>query len=266
MKFYQLSMIIACLSCNFQADASWTKFVDAVNSKFSSITDEIVHKEFTSAKRLEISNETGSILINSWKQNFIAIEAIVSCSSNMHKQIKVAMESANDTVFIKTLFADDKTKGTIIFNILLPEHIDLALTTKQGDIVIKDVFGALDVKTLQGNVTITNPCTNLKAHTEQGSITIHTHLIQPNHQFEISSTKGDINIYSTPTINVDLQAHAPQGKVTSQIPVSLHSTTTLLNHQAWKHFKQYVHGAIAEPLSRLYIRANQGSIAIMQYF
>ncbi len=265
MKFYQLCIaIIPCLYFNLQVDAFWPKWVDTITAKINN-TDIIVHKEFDNAKQLELHNINGTIVINSWKQNSIALEIITSCPQASQKDIKIDMQHIDEIVRIHTNFVDEKIKGTVIFNILLPKDVDLAIFTKQGDIIIKDVEGSMNLETFQGSIKLINPHANLEAKTHHGNITIRTNAIKLDHTFTLESGKGDIEMYTNPLLETYINASALQGKVISQIPITLESKTTLLNADAWKNFRQSVQGTIGKPLSKLYLIAHNGSISIMPY-
>ncbi len=265
MKYYQLLSIITCLLCSLQVDAFLPHWVDTISSKISGSTNIIVHKEFKNAQRLELSNENGAIVVNSWNQDSIAIEVITSCSQSSRKDIKVDIESIHDIIKIHTIFAHEKTKGTVVFNILLPKHVDLIIGTKQGDIIIRDVVSDLNLETCHGNIKLVNPHDTLKAKTGVGDIFIRTDSIQSGKQFNLIVDKGNIEIYTTKIINTYMHASALQGKVVSELPIKLDNITTQLNDEAWKNFRQIVHGMIGEPLSQLNITAHNGSITIMPY-
>ncbi len=66
-------------------------------------------------------------------------------------------------------------------------------------------------------------------------------------------------------MNTYLHACAPQGKVTSELAITLDSKTTTLNADAWKNFRQIVHGMLGQATSQLNITAHNGSITIMPY-
>lgn len=265
MKFYQLHIIVALLLYNVQINSFWQKWMDTVTAKFNGITDVIIHKEFAHADELELHNQNGTIVINSWKQNFIAIEVITSCQESFHKDVKIDMECINKIIKIHTHILHEKIKASIIFNILLPEHINITLTTKQGNIIIKDVYSNLHLQTSQGNIIVTNPCKNLIATALSGNIMINTSAIEEFQIFSLVANKGNIHIYTTPMINAIVHATALQGKITSDIPITLESQTTTLDTQAWKNFKQIVKGTIGKPLSTLDMIADNGSISIMPY-
>lgn len=265
MKFYQLSMMITFLLYSLQIDAFWSQWFNTITAKINNTTDVIVHKEFHNAKRLELNNETGTIVINSWKQDSIAIEVITSCPETSHKNIKIDMECIHDVIKIHTIFIDENIKASVIFNILLPKNTDVIINTKQGDIVIKDVNCKLDLTTLDGHIKLINPHDSLQAKTENGNILIRTDSIENSKTFNLTAEKGNVEIYTTQAINTYVQASALQDKILSDIPITLDSYTTILNADAWKHFRQSVHGSIGDPLSKLNITAHDGSISIMPY-
>jgi hypothetical protein len=266
MRFYQFFfVVIFFVSSSLSIDAFWSKWADAITAKISNSTDVIVHKEFKKAKQLELHNTTGTIVINSWKQDSIAIEIITSCPQTSHKAIKIDTQQLEETVIVHTIFTDEKIKGSVVFNILLPAHTDLAIFTKQGDIIIKDVHGCMNLETLHGTMTLINPHTTLDAKAHEGNIIIRTDSILADKEFNLESGKGDIEIYTTSALQTYLHASAPQGKVLSQIPITLESKTTQLNADAWKNFRQSAQGTIGQPLSKLNIMAHNGSISIMPY-
>src|SRR3989339_175898 len=183
MKFYRLLSIIACLLCSLQVDAFWPAWVENLASKISNTSDVIIHKEFKHAQRLELSNENGPVVINSWKQNSIAIEIITSCAQASHKDIKIDMVCIDDVIKIHTIFKDEKLKGTVVFNILLPKNIDIVISSKQGDIIIKDIIGDLNLETCNGTIKLINPHDTLRAKTGHGDILIRTDSIEHGKQF-----------------------------------------------------------------------------------
>lgn len=265
MKFYQFSFIVTLLWYSFPAHALWAKIMDNITAKINNVTDIIHHKEFLQAEELELHNQTGTIVINSWKQDFIAIEVIISCSESSHKDIKVDMECIDKVVKIHTIFTDEKLKASVVFNILLPKNTDITISTKQGDIIIKDVHSHLHLETLLGDIKLVNPHATLTATTGSGNILIRTDSIDESKTFSLITNKGNIEIYTTSSIDTCIQASALQGKVISELPITLDSQTTLLNQETWKKFKQIVRGSIGKPLSNLILIADNGFISIMPY-
>jgi hypothetical protein len=265
MKKYSYFTIVILLIFTHPTHAFWSNIANSLYTKINNITDVIIHKEFDQAKRLELSNENGTIIVNSWQQNTIAIEVIISSTENFHKEIKVDMESLHGVIKVHTIFSEPKIKGSVDFNILLPKNVDLHILTKQGDIIVKDVDSTLKLETLDGDIKVTNPHNSMKARTEYGNIFVRTDAISKNHEFHLTSDKGNIEMYIMETLNTTLQAQAPQGKITSDIFITLDSQTTLLNQEAWKMFKQSVQGTIGESESKLHITAYNGSIAFLPY-
>ena len=266
MKFYNFSLTIMLLSSTVSINSFWNKWVDTLSAKINNSTELIMHKEFPKAQRIEINNEQGSIVINSWKQDIIAIEVITTSSESCLKDIKVDMELIDNSVKIHTIFIDPKIKGSVVFNILVPHNIDITLTTKQGDIVVKDINGKLNLETTCGDIKLLNPAQNVQAKSTHGSIIIRTDKIEPKKEFNLETDKGNIEFYATATINTNIQASALNGKVTSELPITLVSKTTKLDAAAWKEFRQCVQGTLGtNPTATLNMIAHNGSISILPY-
>ncbi len=265
MNKYSYTILLLCCIVTHQIHPFWSNIANSLYTKINNITDVIIHKEFDQAKRLELYNENGTIIINSWQQNTIAIEVIISSTETYHKEIKVDIESLHEVIKIHTIFTEPKVKGSIDFNILLPKNVDLHVLTKQGDIIIKDLDSILKLETLHGDIKITNPHKSIKARSECGNIFIRTDAILHDHEFHLTCDKGNIELYTMETLNTIVQAQAPQGKIISDVFITLDSQTTLLNQDVWKRFKQYVQGVIGEAESKLHITAYNGSIAFLPY-
>jgi DUF4097 and DUF4098 domain-containing protein YvlB len=265
MKFYHVWFTIILLSSTTCLHSFWNKWVDTISAKINNSTELIMHKEFPKAQLIEINNEQGSIIINSWKQDSIAIEVITSCAEAVLKDIKVDIEYIDNSIKIHTIFVDPKVKGSVLFNILVPHKINIVVVTKQGDIVVKDVYGKLNLQTVSGDIKLLNPHENTEAKTSAGSIIIRTDLINPNKEFNLETDKGNIEFYTTTTIHTRLLASALQGKITSDLPITLTSKITKLDAAAWKEFRQVVDGSIGTSTSTLNMTALNGSIAILPY-
>jgi len=265
MKFYTLPIIVTLLFSTMQADVFWSKLSDTISSKIKNSRELVIHKEFSTAQRLEINNEHGNIIINSWKQKTIAIEAIINRNETAAKNVTVDIESIDEVIKILTKFSDPKLKATVNFNILLPTDIAIKIITKSGDIVIKDVNNSLDIQTSSGDIKLANLHNNITAITKSGNIFFRTLEIENGKEVELITNKGNIEFCTIPNINCNLNASALQGKVISDIPITLDSKTTLLNQESWNKHKQVVDGRIGQSDSQVTIIADHGTISIMSY-
>jgi len=265
MKLYRYGIILLFLSSTIPTHTFWDNWFQTISAKINNTTEFIMHREFPKVQRLEINNEQGSIIINSWKQDTIAIEIITCCSEASLKNIKNDMQQINDIIKIHTTFTDPKIKGSVTFNILVPKDVNLMITTQQGDIIVKDMHSSLELQSESGNIKLLNPQKNIHAQTTNGSIIIRTDCIEQNKEFNLMTEKGNIEIYTTSTINAQLNAHALNGKVTSDLPITLDSKTTKLDAAAWKCFRQSVQGSIGIAQSKIVMHSEHGSIIILPY-
>ncbi len=265
MKFYRYTMVMIFLSSSLSLHAFWGTWVDNLSAKINNTTELIMHKEFPKAQGIEIHNEQGNIVINSWKQDTIAVEMITSCPESSLKNIKVDMEYIDNSVKIHTIFTDPKTKGSVNFNILLPKDTDIIITSQHGDIVVKDMSGSLQLQSVSGDIKLLNPRHDVQAKTITGSIFIRTDEITPHKNLNLETERGNIELYTTQTINTCVYASALNGKVTCDLFITLDSNTTKLDAAAWRKFRQIVQGSLGEPTSKLNMTADNGSIIILPY-
>jgi len=265
MNLYQYISIIISLSFSLQIHCFWNKVVDTISSKINSNTEIVIHKEFACADKIELCNEQGTIIVNSWKQKSIAVEVIICTTEMYQKNIKIDMELIDGIVKIHTIFIDPKIKGSVTFNILLPSTIPVDMITRQGDIIIKDIDAQIHAVTLSGDIKLVNPHYDIVAKSSMGNIFIRTDHIEPAKNIELTCDKGNIEIYTTENMNCGITLSALHGKVISELPIKLDSITTTLNQVAWNRFKQCVHGAIGLPQSQVQCTTHNGLITILPY-
>ncbi|AXK61031.1 hypothetical protein [Candidatus Chromulinivorax destructor] len=265
MKFYHVCVTMALLSSTQVMHSFWNTWIDTIVTKINNTTELIMHKEFDKAQLIAINNEQGAVIINSWKQKTIALEIITTAPQATIKDINIDIECIDNSIKIHTTFLDSKIKGSVLFNILVPHDTNITIKTKQGDIVVKDVYGTLDLATGAGDIKLLNPHDNLQAHTGNGLICMRTDSMQADKICNLETDKGNIEFYTTATSNTHVHACAPQGKITSDIPITLSSKTTKLDAAAWKEFRQTADGSIGTPASALHMTAHNGCIAILPY-
>ena len=264
-KIYSLSLLILFTFATTHTKPSWPKWLDGISEIFTHNTDNIIHKEFSKASRMELFNENGAIIINSWQQNSIAVEIIVKATESCQKSITIDTKEEDGIVKLQTMFADDKTKGTVTYNILVPKDTDIKLLTKQGNIVVKNIAGNIDAETENGKIKVINAHNNVTLKALYGDISMRTNKILAGKEVYVTTEKGTIKMCLTESVNSTISATAPSGKVTSEVPITLDKKKTTLNPKAWKAFKQEASGSLGKPESSIIATNHCGSIIIMPY-
>lgn len=250
---------------NVYAKKPIVKFFDKVISKFSKTVEESSQEEFLKIKKIELLNQNGSIIITSWEQKTVALEVIKKGSEENLKDIKIDKQIIDDILQINNI-TDPSIKHDVCFNILVPTNISLKLATQSGIILISQVEGPIEAENDNGHIKIKNCNNNIKAETAQGNISLKTTSIKKKKEISLHTKKGSIKVYLHQDIDVEIDAKAPHGKVSSELEISLYPFTTKLNPKAWSDFKKQAHGVIGTNKdSTVYATTDHGSITIMPY-
>jgi hypothetical protein len=97
---------------------------------------------------------------------------------------------------------------------------NLTARTSGGDIKLRDLTAGVDVRTSGGDITLENASGRVDAHTSGGDVDVT--LARGNAKGgEIETSGGDIKIRVDPAVNLDLDASAPGGDVTSNLPLKV---------------------------------------------
>jgi len=97
---------------------------------------------------------------------------------------------------------------------------NLRARTSGGDIKLRDLSGDLDVKTSGGDITLENARGRIEAHTSGGDV--NAALARGNAKGgEIETSGGDIKLRIDPAVNLDLDASASSGEVTSNLSLKV---------------------------------------------
>lgn len=268
MKLYLLivSLLIIPQSCVVaHTKKSFNKFFDTVVSKFKRSKEDIIQKNFTDIQRIELLNTSGDIIITSWKQKTVAIEIIKKVYDETTEKVQVQCHPVEGILQIKTILTDPKIQGEVTYNILTPQNTELKIATKDGNIIIKDIQETIDAYTKYGFIKVRNSQKTTKLISEHGNISFKSNHIKKSSDINISTEKGNITLYLAQDIHLLIDAFAPHGKVTSEVPILLNKKLTTLNPQAWKLFKQEAKGTIGQPDATLSATTHNGSITILPY-
>jgi hypothetical protein len=184
-----------------------------------------LHKEFpaTVNPSLKVQNISGEIKIESHPENKIIIDALkVVEADNSEKAkrkadgIEIVMENYDSQVEIKTKYTplksksfwekilgfDGKNSGYVDYHILVPEKIELNVSSTSGDVIISDISGGVEVNVTSGDLWIKRIKGHLDLETTSGDVEISA--IEggivasgTSSNIEIFDIKGDANLSST---------------------------------------------------------------------
>lgn len=263
-----------------QANAfSW----DKISSKMfrNRPAQEVIEKEYAlnDQQRLVVDNVAGDITIKTaWERNSIALKA--SINKGKDEEVHIIDDISNPKEFaLRTIVDSEKSKSTVHYEIIIPSHIKLQLSTNKGNINVKDAHGATMATTDSGSITLNNmhnkvlattrshgsincsecagiiEATTNKGHirmsdvqntviarTTSGKINVHCKELPKTSKLDLSSKWGNITIALPEVVDADIKANTQKGTCVCDHYVTLRPQTTKLNSAAWTHFKRSIDG------------------------
>lgn len=265
---------------------------------------KIVHKEYDlpSQEKLIIHNINGSISIKTnWQHQKVALSATIKGSSpeELHA-VQIADRRSKGALELHSTTKDPAMHAVIDYELIVPSNLALELTTKNGNIYLKQVTkptlvttqnGSIDIYkaqhsviahcvetgsitiehaqntvkavTAQGDISISDAHQSVVAHTKKGNIALAAHKVPSTAKIELMSNAGNITIDLPPDVNADVQAHTKKGLVTCQHYITLKPCTMqLTDKHSYDRFKREVEGTIGSGEAQIFVSALKGNIAI----
>lgn len=181
-----------------------------------------LHKELPTGANpsLKVENTSGEIKIESHPQNKIVIDAFKVVEADNSKeaekwadQIKVTIEEHEEKVEIKTKYPHNKSKSFweglfggewrrsayVDYHIVVPEKIQLNISSTSGDVIISDISGGVEVNATSGDLRIKRIKGDLDLNTTSGDVQISA--IEGD--VIVSGTSSDLEMFDI-TGNVDI--------------------------------------------------------------
>jgi hypothetical protein len=107
----------------------------------------------------------------------------------------------------------------------IPRRADLDLSTVQdGEIVVRDVTGALELENVNGKITATNINGSVIAESVNEAISIGFSGISTSGATALSSLNGDITVALPPNAGVELRVDSSQGAIESDFEMDVKPT------------------------------------------
>lgn len=287
--------------------------LDGIYSLFGKYSNEvIIEKEYQIANptafTLNINNTHGNIIIvTEWQRKSICLKATKQAAKEEFLNefsIKAKLEERfnGNHLTLKTVCSRKDVKGSITYNLIVPNHIALNLHTDQGIIRVHDVNGPVIATTQNGNIELKNVGNTITAQTEengsiviekaQGNIKATTNkgdiLISDANKSIIATTQkgniitactdvpptsriilnsessGAITLSLPSTINATLQGRTARGNLTSSIPVTIKPFTTTLTKHTRKELAKQVDGILGTGEADIRVSSNNGNIKILE--
>ncbi|MBI2344937.1 DUF4097 family beta strand repeat protein [Candidatus Dependentiae bacterium] len=269
MHFNLLRITLILSTIPIQTKISTLKIPTKISNFFSKSKEKIFHNEFTHISNIELTNLYGNISVETWKQPCIMIEQRKNGTVEFMKNSNMITNVDGQTLTAHS-HIQNNYRGNFNIRILLPEHISLKLKTGHGCITINGHNGPIDLVTNHGNISIINGNNTVIAQTMHGAIMVQRKVIKDDHCLNLQSDYGNITLMIPQELESELEAHTVNGKIISDLFVTLQSQTVQLNEQTFKNMRQHVQGWIGqyqckENSPTILMKTHNGIISILPY-
>ena len=237
---------------------------------WATVHTEVTSKEIpvSASSHISIDNLIGSISVYGWDRDAIVIEVIKNGTAEEIKNTKVTIkyEKSSATAYITTHAETNQPIAKINLIINAPEKSMLdKVSTNNGDITIRDIFDKVTVSTLEGNVLIKNIRGALQAHTSKGTIEIRQKTLDKKNFMLLDALQGNVTLYLPLSTHADVQAKTTEGVVKCDHFITLEPQTIKLNNDSWNQFKKEAVGVIGdnEKRPKITIDVTKGNISLL---
>lgn len=270
LKNYIPWYIILC-TIPIQSKISIPNMQNSVSKLFSRTKQEnVIHQEFKDIKTLELLCEQGNISIHTWKQSTTMVELKKLGSVTQLSQTTIDFLPYDDMLQIKTECNDKKNIATIHINIIVPEQTSVKISIKLGNIFIKNLSGEIQANTDSGNINIIDGSQDVSVRSKRGNIMLQRENMIDTEWISAITENGDIIVQIPQHINSKIIAEAKNGKIYSDLLVTLQSKTTKLTDEVYKQQRHQLDGIItkdenAKVAGTIHLETKHGIIKIKNY-
>ncbi|MGH9719764.1 MAG: DUF4097 family beta strand repeat-containing protein [Bryobacteraceae bacterium] len=208
--------------------------------------------------RLSLENFNGPVELSGWDQETVEISgALYASSPELRDALKVDIQSAPDSLFIRTVRPPAGTRGNYGARYVLrvPRSVELdRVVSSNGKIRIEDITGTVRLRTSNGHVEVVRVRGTVEATTSNGSVglrdvegpvtvrtsnggvktedlkgavdattsngSIHAHIARtdPRRPMKLETSNGGIEVSMESGAASDLRASTSNGGITVRLP------------------------------------------------
>jgi len=174
-----------------------------------------------------LDNPAGDVEIRGWDRNEVEISARQEGGSTVHwglfsgstlrTQPRVSVETADNTVTIKSLTSTDRQIQPIIhYEISVPESIKLKdIRIGKGSLTVGDVYGEMAVSIDVGDLIVENYSGLLDAQLGLGSVEAEVLDLRNEDRVKVTVREGDIDLSLEKQVGAKLEAATDAGEIAS---------------------------------------------------
>lgn len=259
---FTISSLTAWSLNEIASDASET-----ISGWFSKQEKSTSSKEYAVKENysLSITNQKGSISITTWNKPLLMVEATKRGTEQEIKNAKftVTVNDDEETVVITSESRmSNKKPVTIDYALIVPQKASLVIRTESGNIFTQETQGNLDLQTLTGSISIEQSSKTVHAKAPHGSITLEQRTVPADASIFLDAER-DITLIMPENANTKIRASTVQGKVNSDIYITLDPITTKLDKDSYKNIQQHIRGTTGAGGAPITLESTRGTIQII---
>ncbi len=211
---------------------------------------------------LIVNGLSGSITIHASRQKKLEVTALKKGIEEELALVSIE-KSVNEGIATLKTIEKEPSSVTIDYTLLVPERLTkIIILNQNGSVTVDNVDSSLDITVDIGDITVKNSQNSVKTKTNKGATTIVQKVFNASSSMFIEAMRGTVTITLPKTVNGTVNARTLKGLVTSSIPVTLESRTTVLTKESWQRMMRDIHGTFGKGGAPITIDVTKGNITI----
>lgn len=176
--------------------------------------------------------ENGAVAIYGWDRDSIAVVAKIQAGARSEEDARqladaVRIDAAGSTIRATGAETGWRQQWSVSFDVYVPRHTDLALTTENGPISITDVTGTMNLRAQNGPVSLTGVGGDITARVQNGPLTVRLSGTRwDGAGLDAEARNGPVDLAIPERYNAQLET----GTVNGPMDVAFPLTVTLQGH------------------------------------
>jgi hypothetical protein len=170
-----------------------------------------------------LENTNGAVILETWDQPTVSIEAEKVASEGMLEQIHVEIRGEGDRVDVVTRQPRSNwgRSGKVEYHVKVPARARVEVETTNGSVRVRGTSGALRASTTNGGVEITDATGPVEAETTNGSIRSDFRKAPAEGWNRFSTTNGAISITLPADASGQFAASTVNGGISTDFPLQV---------------------------------------------
>ncbi len=219
---------------------------------------------FTPHGTLEVDNIHGDIVIKTWNQEKIIIEATKKGTEQDLEDLDIDARLTESFASLSTK-QPSKNKCSVNYTIIVPRKTNVKIKTLNGSITTNQVEGSITAITNKGSITLNEAANTVRAKTTKGNIDVTMHQVKPATTLLLENQEGDIDLAIPNETNAQLTAKTMDGIISCDLYIALKTRITKINNQFWDLMKREVEGNLGKSGPSINLQTSKGDITITEY-